>query len=254
MAHAAPTAPRVDTSLRNRASKVARTDAQLLQQFLSGTSETAEAAFAALVERYSPIVHRVCIDVLGCSHEAQDAAQAVFLVLARKARSIRKPESLGPWMHGVAVRVARRAKSEAARRRAAERRKAEITHERDTAESGPEVMDHAELHEEINRLPDKYRQPDHPLLPARTDPARGGTDARLAAGNRPDSPASRPGTTAIEADTPRCRTDRSDRLKPDDLAPSRHPLCSTASGPRPPRAPRSALPPAKKPRGWSHRL
>ncbi len=159
MAHAAPTAPRVDTSLRNRASKVARTDPQLLQQFVSGTSETAEAAFAALLERYTPIVHRVCIDVLGCSHEAQDAAQAVFLVLARKARSIRKPESLGPWMHGVAVRVARRAKSEAARRRAAERRKAEITHERHTAESGPEVMDHAELHEEINRLPDKYRRP-----------------------------------------------------------------------------------------------
>jgi RNA polymerase sigma factor (sigma-70 family) len=159
MSNAAPTATRVDPSLGNRASTIARTDEQLLQRYLSGTNEPAEAAFAALVERYSPIVHRVCIDVLGCSHDAQDAAQAVFLVLARKARSIRKPGSLGPWLHGVALRVARRAKSEAARRRAAERKKAEITHESDTADSGPEVMDHAALHDEINRLPEKYRQP-----------------------------------------------------------------------------------------------
>ena len=159
MARAAPAAPRVDASFRNRALTTGRTDEQLLQQFLSGTDETAETAFAALVERYSPIVHRVCLDVLGCSHEAQDTAQAVFLVLARKARSIRKPESLGPWLHGVAFRVARRAKSEAAQRRAAERKKAEFTQECDNAEWGPDVMDYAELHEEINRLPDKYRQP-----------------------------------------------------------------------------------------------
>ena len=159
MAQAAPTAPRMDPSLWNRESTIARTDEQLFELFLCGTNDTAEAAFAALVEQYSPIVHRVCIDVLGCPHEAQDAAQAVFLVLARKARSIRKPGSLGPWLHGVALRVARRAKSDGARRRAAERKKAELTHERDTAESGPEVMDNAELHDEINRLPEKYRQP-----------------------------------------------------------------------------------------------
>ena len=159
MANAAPKAAGVDRFLWNRTSTVARTDSQLVQRFLSRTNETAEAAFTVLVERYSPIVHRVCIDVLGCPHEAQDAAQAVFLVLARKARSIRIPGSLGPWLHGVAIRVARRAKSEAARRRAAERRKAEITQERDTAEPRPEVMDHDALHEEINRLPEKYRQP-----------------------------------------------------------------------------------------------
>jgi RNA polymerase sigma factor (sigma-70 family) len=159
MPNAAPTAAGVEPSLRNRASTIVRTDAQLVQRFLSRTNETAEAAFTVLVERYSPIVHRVCIDVLGCPHEAQDAAQAVFLVLARKARSIRIPGSLGPWLHGVAIRVARRAKSEAARRRATERRKAELTHERDNAEPGPEVMDFAALHQEIDRLPEKYRQP-----------------------------------------------------------------------------------------------
>jgi RNA polymerase sigma factor (sigma-70 family) len=136
-----------------------RTDAQLLQDFLCKTDESAEAAFAALVERHGPIVHRVCFDILGNRHEAQDAAQAVFLVLSRKARSIRKPESLGPWLHGVALRVARRAKCEAARQRAAEHRKAEITSQQDHAECGPEPMDFDELHEEIDRLPDKYRLP-----------------------------------------------------------------------------------------------
>ena len=72
---------------------------------------------------------------------------------------IRKPESLGPWLHGVACRVARRAKSESGRRRVAERKKAEIRHERANAKSGPEIMDCAELHEAIDRLPEKYRQP-----------------------------------------------------------------------------------------------
>jgi RNA polymerase sigma factor (sigma-70 family) len=159
MAQAAPIATGVNRSPWNRDPSVVRTDQQLLQQFLSGPGESAEAAFIALVERYGAIVRRVCIDVLGCSHEGQDAAQAVFLVLARKARSIRKPESLGPWLHGVAIRVARRAKSEAARRRAAEHRKAEMTREHDFDESGPDIMDHVELHAEIDRLPEKYRQP-----------------------------------------------------------------------------------------------
>jgi len=130
-----------------------------LQQFLSPADDAPEAAFVALVDRHGPIVHRVCLDVLGSSHEAEDAAQAVFLVLARKARSIRKPDSLGPWLHGVALRVAWRARREAARRRVAERNKAKIMRQYDTAESGPEPMDYAELHDEIDRLPDKYRRP-----------------------------------------------------------------------------------------------
>ena len=61
------------------------TDSQLLQIFLSGTGDSAEAAFAALVQRHGEIVHRVCLDVLGNRDEAQDVAQAVFLVLARRA-------------------------------------------------------------------------------------------------------------------------------------------------------------------------
>jgi RNA polymerase sigma factor (sigma-70 family) len=135
------------------------TDQQLLQIFNTHQGETAERAFAAVVERYGPLVAGVCRDVLGGSHDVQDAAQAVFLVLARKARSIRKPESLGPWLHGVALRVARRARADASRRRSAERKRAELMHEVHAAPSGPEIMDHAALHDEINRLPEKYRKP-----------------------------------------------------------------------------------------------
>src|SRR6185437_9327608 len=82
-------------------------DEQLLRQFLARPGEAAEAAFAALIERHGAMVHRVCLDVLRGPEEAKDAAQAVFLVLASEAGSIRKPGSLGPWLHGVALRVAR---------------------------------------------------------------------------------------------------------------------------------------------------
>ena len=134
-------------------------DERLLRQFLSRSGETAEAAFAALIERHGPMVHRVCLDVLRSREESRDAAQAVFLVLARKAGSIRKPGSLAPWLHGVALRVARRARGEMIRRKVAEQGRAEILRRRGAAESGPEPMKYADLHEEVDRLPEKYRQP-----------------------------------------------------------------------------------------------
>jgi polysaccharide export outer membrane protein len=159
MAREATAAPGMVRTLRDRDETVVWSDEQLLRQFLAGSGESAEAAFATLIERHGSIVHRVCHDVLRDPDEALDAAQAVFLVLARKAGSIRKPQSLGPWLHGVAFRVAQRSRSESARRRAAERRKAEIAHRSQAAGSGPELMDTAELHDEIDRLPEKYRQP-----------------------------------------------------------------------------------------------
>ncbi len=65
-----------------------------------------EAAFALLFDRHGPMVLRVCQSVLGDVHEADDAFQATFLVLLRQADSIRKRESVGPWLYGVARRVA----------------------------------------------------------------------------------------------------------------------------------------------------
>src|SRR5262245_3409996 len=135
------------------------TDAQLLEQFVAGPEQLAEVSFAELVERHGPMVRRVCRDLLGNPQEAQDAAQAVFLVLARKARSIRKPESIGSWLYGVAVRLARRARAEAARRREAEWRGAEAMAERIHRYQAEALDLHIELHEEIERLPEKYRNP-----------------------------------------------------------------------------------------------
>ena len=154
MARDATSAPRANP----RGRELGLSDGQLLRQFLARPDGSAEAAFSALIGRHGPLVHRVCRDVLRNPEDARDAAQAAFLVLARNAGSIRKPEALGPWLHGVALRVARRARSEAARRRAAERRKAEIMHDR-TREPGPDPLGHAELHEEVDRLPEKYRRP-----------------------------------------------------------------------------------------------
>ena len=103
------------------------TDGQLLERFVAGRDESAEAGFAALVERHGPMVLRVCRQILGDAHDAEDAFQATFLVLARRAGSVRKRESVASWLYGIARRVARRSRADAARRREHERRRAEMT-------------------------------------------------------------------------------------------------------------------------------
>ena len=118
-----------------------------------------EAAFSALIERHGAMVHRVCRQVLGDTHDAQDASQAVYLVLARRARSIRSRGSLASWLHGVAIRTAAKARTAAATRRAHERRASEMR-ARDADDRAPgEDASWPELHEELNRLPEKYREP-----------------------------------------------------------------------------------------------
>ena len=97
-------------------------DEELLGRFVAGRDDAAEAAFTALVERYGPMVLGVCRRVLGDRHEAEDAFQATFLVLARKARALAQPERLSQWLHGVAYRTAARARSDVARRRVHEQR------------------------------------------------------------------------------------------------------------------------------------
>ncbi len=87
-------------------SLVGLTDRELLRRFLAG--ETAEAAFEALVNRHGPMVRAVCRSMLGDPHEADDAFQATFLVLARRAGSIRRGDAVGSWLYGVAHRVAAR--------------------------------------------------------------------------------------------------------------------------------------------------
>ena len=97
------------------------TDEQLLERFTFCDAEAAELAFAALVERHGPMVLRVCQSVLRERHDAEDAFQATFLILVRKAASIRKRSSVVSWLHGVALRVACCQKGATVRRRRHER-------------------------------------------------------------------------------------------------------------------------------------
>jgi RNA polymerase sigma factor (sigma-70 family) len=130
-------------------------DAQLLDRFVARRGEAAEAAFETLVARHGPMVLGVCGNVLRDPHNAQDAFQATFLVLASRAGSIRRRETLAGWLLGVARRVALRSRADLARRRAYEGRAAEMAADRqeDRPRSWPE------LHEEIGRLPERYREP-----------------------------------------------------------------------------------------------
>jgi RNA polymerase sigma factor (sigma-70 family) len=130
-------------------------DRQLLQRFCG---QREESAFAALVERHGSMVLSVCRRILGDAHEAEDAFQATFLVLARRAGSIGKPELLSNWLYGVAWRTASRARVAAAQRRA---------HEKQAAVSatvnGANALETSELRavidEELNRLPARHRAP-----------------------------------------------------------------------------------------------
>src|SRR5579883_695653 len=101
-------------------------DRQLLEWYTTRNGEAAELAFSALVERHGPMVLRVCRSLLRDEHEAHDAFQATFLVLVRRARRLWVRDSLGPWLHQVACRVAACARSAAGRRRRMERRAAEL--------------------------------------------------------------------------------------------------------------------------------
>ncbi len=132
------------------------TDGQLLERFATDRDDAAELAFAALVERHGPMVRRVCRGVLADPHDTQDAFQATFLVLVRKARALWVRDSLGPWLHQVAYRTASCARSSAARRRRHERGAA-----RPEAAGLVEPADELErlLHQEIDRLPERYRAP-----------------------------------------------------------------------------------------------
>ena len=83
-------------------------DRQLVERFVSGRDAVAEAAFAAIVSRHGPMVLAISRAILGHRDEADDAFQAVFLVLARKARSVTHPDLLANWLYGVTMRTAAR--------------------------------------------------------------------------------------------------------------------------------------------------
>jgi RNA polymerase sigma factor (sigma-70 family) len=132
-----------------------QSDAGLLQQF---AAERSEAAFAALMARYGPLVLAVCRRVLRDAAGPEDAFQATFLVLARKAGSIRKQGSLVAWLHRVALNISRTTRTAAARRQAHERQAALMSPATRADEGEPRDWQPL-LHEEVDRLPEKYRLP-----------------------------------------------------------------------------------------------
>ena len=130
------------------------TDGQLLALFLRGD----QAAFAELVRRHGPMVLGVCRRVLAHAQDAEDAFQATFLVLARRAGAVVPRELVGNWLYGVACRVARKAKAVADRRRARERQVAEMPEPPATeGDVWPDLR--PLLDGELERLPEKYRVP-----------------------------------------------------------------------------------------------
>ncbi|OJW22589.1 MAG: hypothetical protein BGO49_00985 [Planctomycetales bacterium 71-10] len=130
-------------------------DRELLDRFAATRDGAAEDAFAVLVARHGPMVLGVCRRVLRDEHEAQDAAQAVFLVLARRAGAVRRRDSAAGWLYRVARRTATRARLAAVRRR--EVAWAAVPE----AVAEADALEHAEardgLYRELDRLPGRYR-------------------------------------------------------------------------------------------------
>jgi RNA polymerase sigma-70 factor (ECF subfamily) len=130
-------------------------DAELLELFLSRHDG---AAFEAILRRHAPMVLGVCRRVLRHAQDAEDAFQATFLVLARKAASLRSRALLGHWLYGIAFRTALKARAMNLRRRARENR-ARLRARPETPADGPSEELLARLDAEISRLPQRYRVP-----------------------------------------------------------------------------------------------
>ncbi len=130
-------------------------DRELLRRFLDRRQED---AFVALLRRHGPMVLRVGRRVGGNGHDAEDVFQATFLLLARKAAAIRKQESVGSWLHGVALRLAREARAQATRRQARERRAADMRKTTNAADSAWQELQET-LDGALEALPERYRAP-----------------------------------------------------------------------------------------------
>jgi len=146
-------------SLKRRLAGRHEPDAALLARY---TSASDAAAFAELVRRHGPVVLGVCRRMLGHVHDAEDAFQAIFLVLARTARSVRKPEAVSSWLYGTAVRVCRKARrkrgSALARGLETPQRTAAVAADDPFAEvAWKEVR--GLLDDEVGRLPEALRAP-----------------------------------------------------------------------------------------------
>jgi RNA polymerase sigma factor (sigma-70 family) len=145
-------------SLFNTGALGGLTDGELLECFQSSRDTIGPEAFRILVERHGPMVLGLCRSVVQDAHDADDAFQATFLVLVRKADSITRRDTIGPWLYGVAGRVARRARNRSIQRKRREvPTNAEIPSTNRPLAESPSVEDI--VHDEIARLPESFRGP-----------------------------------------------------------------------------------------------
>jgi RNA polymerase sigma factor (sigma-70 family) len=128
---------------------------ELLERYLERRDEV---AFEALVARHGPMVLGVCRRMLDNRTDVDDAFQATFLVLVRRARHLGPRDAIGPWLHGVATRVALRARCEAARRRRLQPITADFAAVNDDRSTATREIGEA-IDDELARLPSKYRHP-----------------------------------------------------------------------------------------------
>ena len=200
-----PYTPTIDKQFRTLFSigaTGAMTDRTLLEHFARG-GEAAEPAFASLVERHGPMVMRVCRNLLADLHLAEDAFQVTFLLLARRAGSIHKPDALAGWLHRVARRVAIRARVRT------ERVDWEQSQAADAAVTGDNRLERDEL--QRDRPPGDRPARQHPapadltLCARGTLSRRGSPAARLAGGDDQEPPRPRSPPTGSAADSTRSR-------------------------------------------------
>jgi RNA polymerase sigma factor (sigma-70 family) len=133
-------------------------DAELLERFNGTKSPVSDQAFEVLVERHGPMVLGVCRHILRRPQDADDAFQATFLVLVRKARSIRVGTSLAPWLYAVAHRTALRARARSSHHGLPDAQVPDATSLPPASEAMLRDV-RSMLHDELNRLPEKYRTP-----------------------------------------------------------------------------------------------
>ncbi|MGE3808816.1 MAG: sigma-70 family RNA polymerase sigma factor [Gemmataceae bacterium] len=150
-------------SLLGSPGQVDLSDRLLLERFVT---QRDDQAFAALLLRHGPMVHAVCRRLLPDSHQADDAFQAVFVVLVRRAHVVDRERSLASWLYGVAYRVALKARGRAARQHALERQADDMDRTDPDVPPDHDPATRASLRElrgviddELNQLPDKYRAP-----------------------------------------------------------------------------------------------
>jgi RNA polymerase sigma factor (sigma-70 family) len=146
---------RLIPQLRRIASSSDLPDADLLASFVANRDEE---AFATLMRRHGPMVWGVCRRVVGDSHLAEDAFQAAFLVLARRARSVSPGNLVGHWLYGVAYRTALKARGMAMRQQAREKQVEVMPHPSTSPEAAWSDLSPF-LDAELSQLPDKYRLP-----------------------------------------------------------------------------------------------